>query len=73
MAALRSADGAADAYVTNSVPLTNSGGSLPVSLRADQVQPNTMAALYFAGGDGLRTLDLHLVAGRDFRPDEIGD
>ena len=73
VAALRSAQGVADAYVTNSVPLTNSGGGVPVSLRADQIQPNTMAAIYLAGGDALRTLDLRLVAGRDFRPDEIGD
>lgn len=73
VASLRSAQGVADAYVTNSVPLTGSGGSGPVRLRADQLQPNTMVALYLAGGDGLRTLGLHLVAGRDFRPDEIGD
>lgn len=73
VAALRSAEGVVDAYVTNAVPLTNSGGSVPISLRADQVKPNTMAAIYFAGGDSLRTLDLHLAAGRDFRPDEVGD
>jgi putative ABC transport system permease protein len=73
VAALRSAGDIADAYVTNSVPLTNSGGSVPLRIRGDQVQPDTMAAIYFAGGDGLHTLGLHLVAGRDFRPDEIGD
>ena len=73
VAALRATAGVVDAYVTNSVPLTGSGGSVPISLRPDQVRPNTMAAIYFAGGEGLRTLDLHLVAGRDFQPDEIGD
>ncbi|HVS76003.1 MAG TPA: FtsX-like permease family protein, partial [Steroidobacteraceae bacterium] len=73
VAALRSAQGVADAYVTNSVPLTNSGGSVAMRLKADQVRPTTMAAIYFAGGDGVRTLDLHLIAGRDFAPDEIGD
>jgi putative ABC transport system permease protein len=73
VASLRSTQGVVDAYVTNSVPLTGSGGGVAVSLRADQMQPNTMAAIYFAGGDGLRTLDLHLIAGRNFRPDEIGD
>ena len=73
VAALRATAGVVDAYVTNSVPLTGSGGSVPISLRPDQVRPNTMAAIYLAGGDGLRTLDLHLVAGRDFQPDEIGD
>lgn len=73
VAALRSAGGVADAYVTNSVPLTNSGGSVPLTLRPDQVKPNTMAANYFVGADGLRTMGLQLVAGRDFRPDEIGE
>lgn len=73
VAALRATAGVVDAYVTNSVPLTGSGGSVPISLRPDQVRPNTMAAIYLAGGDALRTLDLHLVAGRDFQPDEIGE
>lgn len=73
VAALRATAGVVDAYVTNSVPLTGAGGSVPISLRPDQVRPNTMAAIYLAGGDALRTLDLHLVAGRDFQPDEIGD
>lgn len=73
IAALRSLDGVVDAYVTNSLPLTNSGGGTPVSTRPDQIRPTTMAAIYFVGARGLHTLGLHLVAGRDFEAEEIGD
>lgn len=73
VAALRSLDGVVDAYVTNSLPLTNGGSSAPLGTRPDQVRPTTMAAIYFVGSQGLRTLGLHLIAGRDFEPNEVGD
>jgi len=72
LAALRALDGVVDAYATNSVPLNNAGNSVALKLTSDQEQPTTMAALYYTGAEGLKTLGLQLIAGRTFAPDEVG-
>lgn len=72
LAALRALDGVVGAYVTNSVPLSNEGNSVPLKLTVDQQRATTMAALYYTGTEGLNTLGLHLIAGRTFAPDEVG-
>jgi putative ABC transport system permease protein len=72
LAALRAIDGVVDAYATNSVPLYRAGNSAPLKTSADQIQPTTMAALYYTGSEGLETLGLQLVAGRTFARGEDG-
>ena len=72
LAALRALDGVVDAYATNSVPLSDAGNSTGMMLTADQQQPTTMVALYYAGTEGLSTLGLQLIAGRTFARDEVG-
>ena len=72
LAALRALDGVVDAYATNSVPLYRGGNSAPLKTRADQIQPTTMAALYYTGTEGLDTLGVQLVAGRTFARAEVG-
>ena len=72
VAALRALDGVVDAYVTNSVPLNDAGNSVALKRTVDQQQPTTMAALYYMGAEGLKTLGLQLIAGRTFAPDEVG-
>ena len=72
LAALRALDGVVDAYVTNSVPLSDAGNSVALKLTVDQQQPTTMAALYYTGAAGLNTLGLQLIGGRTFAPGEVG-
>ena len=72
LAALRSIDGVVDAYATNTVPLSNEGNSAALKLTIDQQQATTMAALYYTGAEGLKTLGLQLIAGRMFARDEVG-
>jgi putative ABC transport system permease protein len=73
LAALRNLPDVADAYVTNSFPLEQSGWSTGLSLSAEQKQSTARAALYFADEHTIDTLRARLIAGRTFSADEIGD
>ncbi len=70
---LRDLPGVADVYSTNTVPLTNGGWSDGVNLTADQEHSTTQAANYFVDEHALNTMDIKLVAGRNFKPEEITD
>lgn len=54
------------------MPLNQSGNASSIPVGDDGAPPVT-AAVYAAGGSLVQTLGLRLVAGRDFRPDEISD
>jgi putative ABC transport system permease protein len=71
LAALRSLKGVVDAYVTNDYPLAGGGWSTSVTLTADQKTPSADSAYYFADEHALGTLGLRLIAGRNFRADEV--
>jgi putative ABC transport system permease protein len=71
LAALRSLKGVVDAYVTNDYPLAGGGWSTSVNLTADQKTPSADSAYYFADEHALGTLGLRLIAGRNFRADEV--
>ena len=73
LAALRALPGVVDAYGTNAYPLTNSGWGDGASVKADQKNPTTHMALYFADDHTLNALGLKLIAGRNFNAAEIGE
>ena len=71
LAAIRALPDVADAYVTNTLPLANSNwtGWLGQSPNDEKVGPST--AFFLGDEHTLATLGLHLVEGRNFRPDEV--
>lgn len=72
LVALRGVPGVRDAFSSEAFPLEG-GGGLPVGvkLKPDQAKRSTLALGYFADEHAIDTLGISLVAGRNFRPDEI--
>jgi putative ABC transport system permease protein len=70
---LRTLPDVVDAYPTNTMPLTNGGWSDGVNLSADQEHSTTQTAEYMVDDHTINTLGLKLLAGRNFRPEEITD
>ncbi|HEY1314277.1 MAG TPA: FtsX-like permease family protein [Steroidobacteraceae bacterium] len=73
LAALRSLGGVVDAYATNNYPLEGGGSVQTVDLTANQQTPNSIAAFYFGDEHALHTLDLKLIAGRNFTADDVAE
>ena len=73
LAALRSLPGVVAATATNSYPLSNGGSSEGVKLDPDQRQATTTSALYLVDQQGLATMGVKLIAGRNFNADEVLD
>ncbi|MGH8156749.1 MAG: ABC transporter permease [Rhodanobacter sp.] len=69
--ALRQLPGVRDATPSNSYPLRGSGWDNFITLTPEQVQPTTDAAVYIGDEHLLDTLGVKLVAGRNFRADEV--
>jgi putative ABC transport system permease protein len=72
--ALRQMPGVVDATMTNSYPLRGGGWSTSLSLKPNPTntgKPLAQTTLYFTDDHALATMGLKLVAGRNFRPDEI--
>lgn len=70
--ALRALPGVVDAGVINAFPLLESGGSSSFTATADAKPAEFIsAARYESDAHALNTLGLKLIAGRDFREDEI--
>lgn len=69
---LRHVAGVRDAFSSEAYPLEGGGGT-PVGLKLapDQKQRARIAVVYFADEHAIDTLGISLVAGRNFRPDEI--
>lgn len=74
--ALRQMPGVVAATTINTLPLYQGGPSAKVSTqppgRAGSPIAGHTASLYFMDANGLRTLGLKLVAGRNFKPVEVG-
>jgi putative ABC transport system permease protein len=72
LATLRSLPGVRDAFASEAYPLQG-GGGLPVGLKRDPAQTTRppLAISYFADEHALETLGVRLLAGRNFRADEI--
>jgi putative ABC transport system permease protein len=72
LAYLRSVPGVIAASPTESVPLSGSGSSEELLTRPDQRPSDGTLANYFEMDEqGIKTLGVHLAAGRNFRADEI--
>ena len=71
LALLRQLPGVIDVTPNNTVPMSDSGWSEAVNMTPEQKVLTTAAAMYFMDEHGLNTFDLKLVAGRNFKPEEI--
>jgi putative ABC transport system permease protein len=71
LATLRQLPSVRDAAPANSYPLRGGGWDDFITMTPEQVQRTTDAAVYFSDTHLLDTLGLRLIAGRNFRPDEI--
>lgn len=72
LVALKTMPGVVNAYATNAYPLRGGGMSYGIGLVPDKLKYIAQTAIYFADDNTIPTLGLKLVAGRNFRPDEIG-
>lgn len=73
LAALRALPGVTSVTVSNQLPFRNGSSNSSISRKQDQERPTTSVAMYTLSEDGVRTLGLNLVAGRDFQPSEYLD
>ena len=73
LATLRSMPGVRDAFASEAYPLEGGWGLLAgVRLQPQQTQRPQFSIVYFADEHALDTLGISLLAGRNFRADEIG-
>ncbi|HTV87005.1 MAG TPA: FtsX-like permease family protein [Dyella sp.] len=72
LATLRKVPGVANAYATDAYPLSGSGIAYGIGHSPEKRKFVSSTAIYFTDDNALPTLGLKLVAGRNFRPDEIG-
>ena len=70
---LRQLPGVRDAYATNAFPLYGSGWTSSVRTDAAARQSRANVAIYFSDEHTLGTLGSNLIAGRNFRADEVQD
>ena len=71
LATLRQLPDVDSAASVSSMPLLNSSWTGGVGLKPDQQHSTAHAFYYFGGDQMLKTLDLRLIAGRNFTPEEI--
>jgi putative ABC transport system permease protein len=69
---LRQMPGVSDAYATNAYPLRGGGSSYGIGLVPDKIKFIAESAVYMVDEHAIDTLGLKLVAGRNFRADEVG-
>lgn len=73
LALLRHMPGVAAATSTNSVPMSGGGWAEGISLQPKQKTSTADTTLYIVDAHGLNTFDAKLVAGRDFKPEDVAD
>ncbi|GGD65338.1 ABC transporter permease [Lacimicrobium alkaliphilum] len=69
--ALRALPGVVDAIQTNAVPMSGSGWSMGLQTQPGEEFDGTGVAVYMVDEHGLNTLDVELIAGRNFNQQEI--
>ena len=72
VAALRQLPSVLDAAPSNAYPLRGGGWDTFIGLTPEQVQPTSDAAVYLGDEHLLDALGVKLIAGRNFRADEVG-
>ncbi|MEO7936813.1 MAG: FtsX-like permease family protein [Dokdonella sp.] len=73
LAILRQIPGVASATTTNTVPMSDGGWSSGLSLQPHQKSSTADTAIYIVDDKGLNTFGATLIAGRDFKPEEVTD
>ena len=73
LATLRHLPGVADATISNSVPMSEGGWSTGLSLQPKQKTSTADTAIYIVDEHALETFGVELVAGRNFKPEEVTD
>jgi putative ABC transport system permease protein len=73
LALLRQLPGVAAATNTNSLPLSGGGWSTGISLKPQQETSTASTTLYLVDDHALETFEVKLVAGRNFKPEEVRD
>lgn len=71
LTALRQIPGVREAAISNAYPLRGNGWDDYIKLKPDQVKKTTSTALFFSDEHFIDTVGTHLIAGRNFRPDEV--
>jgi len=71
LALIRSLPGVRDAMPTNTLPMTNGGWSEAIFMAPGQKVATTITAIYFMDEHGIDTFGTKLIAGRNFKPEEI--
>lgn len=71
LALLRRTPGIVDATVINAIPVSGSGSSTGVRLVPDETQPSIGVAQYRSDEHAIDTMNLQLIAGRDFTATEM--
>ena len=69
--ALRAMPGVVDAFSTNSVPLRGGGWSMGLKTEPGAEIDGSGAAIYFSDDHAINSFGTRLIAGRNFRPEEI--
>ena len=70
LASLRAIPGVSNVTIINQIPFRNGSSSSSISRVIDQERPTTNASMYTLSENGLATMGINLIAGRDFLPDE---
>ncbi|MBL0162828.1 MAG: ABC transporter permease [Xanthomonadales bacterium] len=73
LALLRQMPGVASATSTNTVPMSQGGWNTGLSLQPHQKSSTADSAIYIVDDKGLDTFGVKLIAGRDFKPEEVTD
>jgi len=73
LAMLRALPGVVAAAPINSLPMTNGGWSSGLSLTREQKTSSAYSAMYFSDDQALTAMGAQLIAGRPYRPDELGE
>ena len=68
---LRQTPGVVDATVTNAIPVSGSGSNTGVRLVDDEAAATSFAAYYRVDEHAIETMDLDLVAGRNFAAEDV--
>ena len=69
--ALRAIPGVRSVSIVNQIPYNNNSNNSGLNLSPDQKVATIDVSTYMANVGAIDTLGLHLVAGRDFKPDEV--
>ncbi|MET1256661.1 ABC transporter permease [Aliikangiella maris] len=68
---IRNTPGVIDAYQSNSVPLRGGGWSMGLATQPGNAVDSTGVAIYFADEHAINTLGVELIAGENFKPEDI--